>query len=98
MYKENKLWSSSLLPPSKTLEFITSQLVVYFQCPFSFAYIVINFGCCCSCCSYSTKIKEGKKVVAIQEHKKPTSKKCQEFKAKKKLPLSTLNDREQFFF
>jgi hypothetical protein len=27
MYKENKFWSSSLLPPSKGLELRTSQLV-----------------------------------------------------------------------
>jgi hypothetical protein len=41
MYKENKLWSSSLLLPSKASELRISQLVVCFWCPFSLAYMVL---------------------------------------------------------
>jgi hypothetical protein len=62
-----------LLPPSEAPEFKTSQLVAYFRCPFSFAYVVASYGCC-SCCSCHTKV-EKKEVAATQEHKKPTSKK-----------------------
>ncbi len=61
MYKENKFWSSLLLPLSKALELRTSQLVACFQCPFSLAYAVASYGCCCSYCSCSTKVEEKKK-------------------------------------
>ncbi len=46
MYKENKFWSSSFLPPSKAPKLKTSQLVVYFRCPFSLAYVAISYDCC----------------------------------------------------
>jgi hypothetical protein len=73
MYKENKLWSSSFLSPSKVAEPRTSQLVVYFWCPFSFAYVVASYGCC-SCCSCNTKVVEEKDVTTTQEHKKLANK------------------------
>ncbi len=69
MYKENKFWSSLLLPPSKAPELKTSQLVTCFQCPFSLAYDAASYGCCCSYYSYSTKVEEEKEVAAIQEYK-----------------------------
>jgi hypothetical protein len=72
MYKENKLWNSSFLPPFEASELKTSQLIVYFQCPFSLAYVVASYGC--SCCSCNTKIKKEKEVASTQEHKKPASK------------------------
>jgi hypothetical protein len=75
MYKENKLWSSLFLPPSKVPKVTTSQLVVFFWCPFSFVYVIASY--CYYCCSYyscSTKVEKEKEVVAIQKHKKLTSK------------------------
>ncbi len=69
----NKFWNYSFFPPSEALGFRTSQLVAYFQCFLSLAYVVANYGYCYSCCSYIIRIGE-KKVVATQEHKKPTSK------------------------
>jgi len=72
------------------------------MCPFSFAYVVTNYGCCCSYCNYSTRV-EKEEVVIIQEHKKPTSKrnprnsKLKRRKTRKNLPFLTLSEREQFF-
>jgi hypothetical protein len=60
----------SFFPP----ELRTSQLVAYFQCPFSLAYIIANYGYCCSYCSCSTKVEKEEEVVAIQKHKKLASK------------------------
>jgi hypothetical protein len=74
MYKENKLWSSKLLPPPKVSKLRTSQLVFCFRCPFSFAYTATSYGCCCSFCSYNIIIEEENEVVATQEHKKLVSK------------------------
>jgi hypothetical protein len=52
----------------------TSQLVVCFWCPFSLTYIVANYGRCCSCCNYNTRVEKLKEAATTQEHKKPTSK------------------------
>jgi hypothetical protein len=66
MYKENKLWNSSFLPPSIALEFITSQLVACYWCPFFFTYAVASYGCCYSCYSYSTRVEKEKEVATIE--------------------------------
>jgi hypothetical protein len=84
MYKENKLWSSELLLHSKALKLKTSQLVACFQCPFSLAYTIVNYGYYCSCCSYKTKVEEEKEVAATQEHKKPTSKRNPKIQSQEK--------------
>jgi hypothetical protein len=44
------------------------------MCPFSLTYVAASYGYCCSCCSCSTWVKKENEVAAIQEHKKPTSK------------------------
>jgi hypothetical protein len=43
-------------------------------CPFSLTYTIASYGFCYFFCSCNIRVKEEKKVVAIQEHKKPTSK------------------------
>jgi len=60
----------SFLPP----ELRTSQLVACFQCPFSLVYTTVNYGYCCSYCSYNTKVEKEEEVVAIQKYKKLASK------------------------
>ncbi len=71
--------------------------------PFSLVYAIASYGCCCSCCSCSTRVEKEKEVVATQEHKKPSRKrkpkklKVRKEKGQENLPLSTLNDRKQFF-
>ncbi len=43
---------SSLLPP----ELETSQLIICLWCRLSLTYVVASYGCCWSCCSYSTML------------------------------------------
>jgi hypothetical protein len=72
-----------------------------FRCPFSLTYVTASYGCC-YCYSCNTRI-EKEEVAATQKHKKPTSKrnprnsKLGRRETRKNLPLSTLNNKEQFF-
>jgi hypothetical protein len=43
MYKENKFWSSSFLPPYEAPELKTSQLVACLRCPFSLTYVAASY-------------------------------------------------------
>jgi hypothetical protein len=72
----------SFFPP--TLKFRFSQFVACFQCPFSLACTVANYGGCCCCCSYSKRVEKEKEVVAIQEHKKLASKRNLEIQSQEK--------------
>ncbi len=64
-----------VLLPSKTPELKNSQLVTYFRCPFSLAYVTTSYGCYCSYCTCSIRVEKKEEITTTQEHKKPTSKK-----------------------
>jgi hypothetical protein len=66
-----ELFAPSFLQSSGIQNFTTSSL--FFQYPFSLAYVVASFGYC-SCCSYNTKVEEKKKIATTQDHKTLTSK------------------------
>jgi len=75
------LWSYSHLPPFEALEPRTSQIELvlgeesgFFRCFFSLIYIITNYGYCCYCCSYSTRVEKEEEVVITEEHKKPANK------------------------
>jgi hypothetical protein len=46
----------------------------FFQCRFSLAYTTASYGCCCSYCSYNTRVEKEERVATTQEHNKPASK------------------------
>jgi cytochrome c oxidase assembly protein Cox11 len=71
---KNKLWSCLLLPPFKAPKLRTSKLVACFRYPFSLAYVAVSYGCCCSYCSYNTRVEkeevQAKETQEIQSQKK----------------------------
>jgi hypothetical protein len=66
-----ELLALSSLQSSGTQNFTACSL---FLVSFSFACVIASYGCCCSYCSYSTRVEKEKEVVTTQEHKKPASK------------------------
>jgi hypothetical protein len=54
-----------------------SQLIACFRCPFPFAYIATSYGCCCSYCSCSTRVKKEEDITSTQKHKNQQGKETQ---------------------
>ncbi len=49
-----------------------------FGCPFSFIFVVVNYGSCWSCCSYNTIVEKEEEIVITQKHKNQQAKETQE--------------------
>jgi hypothetical protein len=65
-----KLWNSEL----HKLNLYWEKKMGFFRCFFSFIYIITNYGCCCYCCSYNTRVEKEEEVLITEEHKKPANK------------------------